>query len=524
MAAGVCARLQQSARAQLLHVAAVQLAEAEAEAQVFVRNGAGSTGSAQPRSGRRGRGLRSSTAGKAACGGRAVLGFRGKENVRDGYGFLTCKNGFRGNDKMCTRGDQRRGTRGNELEEVIVRSSSMAANVQAVEAEEKEEGEEKSSSLADEGRREGQGQRQEEDPLLVRVARGEDAERAPVWLMRQAGRYMAEFRKFSDKLPFRQRSETADIAIELSLQPWRAFRPDGVIMFSDILTPLPALGIEFDVIKGKGPCIANPVRSLDSVRLLRPLDDPESSLPFIREILSTLRKEVASGRGGGGGGGGVDASPPAVLGFIGTPWTLAAYAMEGSADRNLVRTKGIMMREPAILHALLQHLADALIVYVNYQIESGAQVVQLFDSWAHHLSPSQFAQFSLPYAEQVMSAVKKVHPKVPLIFHANGGAGKLHLMRRSSADVLGLDWWMDMREARTELGPETVLQGNVDPMALFGREEVIRNAVAECLEAAGRRRHILNVGHGVIQGTPEESVKLFCDLARQSGRGKGVST
>lgn len=348
----------------------------------------------------------------------------------------------------------------------------------------------------------------DEDPLLLRVARGEQGERPPVWLMRQAGRYMAEFREYSNKYGFRHRSETPEIAIELSLQPWRAFKPDGVIMFSDILTPLPALGVEFDVVKGKGPVIANPVRTMDDVKALRQLDDPDQSLPFIREILSSLRAEVDG--------------QSTMLGFIGTPWTLAAYSMEGRSDRHLIKTKQIMTQDPATLHAYLSHLADALAVYVCHQIDCGAQVVQLFDSWAHHLSPQQFLEFSHPYNERIIATVKAKYPDTPLIFHANGGVGKLEAMKDSKADVIGLDWSTNMAEARAVLGPERVLQGNMDPMYLFAGEERIRQEVANNVAAAGDGKHILNVGHGVVQGTPEENVGIFCDAARASVYAKNV--
>eukprot|EP00899_Mesostigma_viride_P008252 jgi/Mesvir1/17428/Mv08707-RA.2 len=284
-----------------------------------------------------------------------------------------------------------------------------------------------------------------QDPLLLRVARGEDAERTPVWLMRQAGRYMAAFREYSDKYPFRMRSETPDIAIELSMQPWRAFRPDGVIMFSDILTPLPALGVDFDIAKGKGPRISNPVRSMEDVKKLRPMDDPSASLGFVGEILSTLRKELK----------GTEAT---LLGFVGTPWTLCAYAMEGAAEKNLQKTKTIMYHNPEIIHAFLSHLSDALATYIVYQIDSGAQVVQLFDSWAHHLSPAQFREFSLPYAERVMKAVRAQRPGVPLIFHANGGTGKEAELAKCTADVIGLDWNCDLATARGLLGHNVVVQ------------------------------------------------------------------
>ena len=349
--------------------------------------------------------------------------------------------------------------------------------------------------------------------------------------------------RYSDRIPFRERSETPDIAVELSLQPWRAFRPDGVIMFSDILTPLPALGVEFDVIKGKGPVIASPLRrragvgswggvgarrlpqpapvlpgrrppppplylpSHDAVAALRPLDDPDAALPFIRPILAALRADV-----------GPDA---AVLGFVGAPWTLAAYAVEGKADKHCMATKTMMRRDPAMLKRILEHLAAAMGTYVVHQIDCGAQAVQIFDSWAHHLSPAQYAEFSAPYSEMVVAAAKAARPGVPIILHANGGTGKHALLAATGADVVGLDWGTDMGEARAVYGAGRVLQGNVDPMELFGPDAAIEAAVEACVRAAASGgaagRHILNVGHGVAQGTPEEAVGLFCDLARRSG-------
>lgn len=177
----------------------------------------------------------------------------------------------------------------------------------------------------------------------------------------------------------------------------------------------------------------------------------------------------------------------------------------------------IMMNRPELLHAVLDKLATALTTYVRYQIDSGAQIVQLFDSWAHHLSPAQFREFSLPYSERIIAEVRKTNPDTPLIFHANGGVGKLADVRGTAADVIGLDWNTSLAEARAEC-PDRVLQGNVDPMALFGTEESIRAAVGECLATGGGEKHILNVGHGVVQGTPEENVALFVQLARESAR------
>jgi len=343
-----------------------------------------------------------------------------------------------------------------------------------------------------------------QDPLLVRTARGEAVERTPVWLMRQAGRYMAEFRAYSDKYPFRTRSETPEIAVELSLQPWRAFGTDAVIFFSDILTPLPAVGVEFDVVKGKGPRIERPLRSLEDVeRTVVEMGDPNAKLPFVRTVLESLRREIDE--------------ETALVGFVGAPWTLAAYAWEGKADRHLLHTKTAMTNQPQAIHLLLDRLTDMLAQYCIYQIDSGAQVMQIFDSWAHHLSPEQFQVLSLPYVERIVTRIHRERPGVPVIFHANGGVGKLSSLKNCTADVIGLDWNTDIAEARQALGQGRVIQGNVDPMLLFAPQERIKEAVHDCLHRAQPGPHILNVGHGVVQGTPEEAVRYFVQVAKESG-------
>uniref|UniRef100_A0A1D2AE80 Uroporphyrinogen decarboxylase n=2 Tax=Auxenochlorella protothecoides TaxID=3075 RepID=A0A1D2AE80_AUXPR len=339
------------------------------------------------------------------------------------------------------------------------------------------------------------------DPLLLRVARGESGERTPVWLMRQAGRYMAAFRKFSDKYTFRERSENADIATELSLQPWHAFHPDGVIMFSDILTLLPAIGVEFQVIKGRGPLIAAPLRDASAVAALRPLEDPAASLPFVGETLRNLRAEVGDGA--------------AVLGFAPTPWTLAAYCVEGRADRNCRATKTMMLRDPALLACLMDRLADAIAAHLEYQVASGAQVLQLFDSWAHHLTPAQHAAHGAAQTERVLRRLAASCPGVPVMLHTNGCAGKLAALGALPAAAVGVDWHQPMRDARVALGADVVVQGNVDPMLLFGSEADVRAGVAACLEEAGPERHIMNLGHGVIEGTPEASVGAFVQLTKE---------
>ncbi|MBV9385338.1 MAG: uroporphyrinogen decarboxylase [Chroococcidiopsidaceae cyanobacterium CP_BM_ER_R8_30] len=338
-------------------------------------------------------------------------------------------------------------------------------------------------------------------PYLLRAARHEVLDRPPVWMMRQAGRYMKAYRELRDKYPsFRDRSEIPEVAIEISLQPFRAFAPDGVILFSDIVTPLPGIGIDMDIVEGKGPIINSPIRSQEQIDQLYPLE-PEEKLPFIREILQALRQEVGN--------------RAAVLGFVGAPWTLAAYAIEGKGSKDYEQIKGMAFREPSLLHQLLEKLADALAVYIRYQIDSGAQMVQMFDSWAGQLSPQDFETFALPYQQRVVRQVKATHPDTPLILYINGSAGLLERMAQSGMDFISLDWTVDMAEARNRLGAHVGVQGNLDPCALFGSKELIRDRIHDTIRKAGNRGHILNLGHGVLQNTPEENVAFFFETAKQ---------
>ncbi len=339
-------------------------------------------------------------------------------------------------------------------------------------------------------------------PYLLRAARGEILDRPPVWMMRQAGRYMKVYRDLRDKYPsFRERSENADIAIEISLQPWRAFQPDGVIMFSDILTPLPGIGIPFDIIESKGPIINPPIRSQEQIDKLHPLE-PEESLPFIKTILKSLRAEVGN--------------KSTVLGFVGAPWTLAAYAIEGKSSKNYAVIKSMAFSEATILHQFLSKLATAIATYIRYQIDCGAQVVQMFDSWAGELSPQDYEVFALPYHQQVAKSVKATHPDTPLILYISGSAGVLERMGQSGFDIISLDWTVDMAEGRQRLGREMKVQGNIDPGVLFGSQEFIRHRILDTIRKAGKGGHIMNLGHGVLVGTPEDNVRFFFETAKQA--------
>ncbi|MEO1209605.1 MAG: uroporphyrinogen decarboxylase [Cyanobacteria bacterium J06638_20] len=339
-------------------------------------------------------------------------------------------------------------------------------------------------------------------PYLLRAARGEKLDRPPVWMMRQAGRYMKAYRALREKYPsFRERSETVDIAVEISLQPWRAFRPDGVILFSDILTPLPGLGIPFDIVESKGPIIDPPIRTQEQVDKLHPLD-PEESVPFVGEILRTLKQEVGN--------------EAALLGFVGAPWTLAAYAVEGKGSKDYSTIKSMAFSEPAMLHQFLSLIADSIATYVGYQIENGAQVVQMFDSWAGHLSPMDYDMFALPYQQQVVRQVKAKYPDVPLILYISGSAGILERMGQSGVDIVSVDWTVDMADARRRLGSSVGVQGNIDPGILFGSKALIRDRIIDTIRKAGNQGHILNLGHGILPKTPEDNAAFFFETAKQA--------
>jgi uroporphyrinogen decarboxylase len=338
-------------------------------------------------------------------------------------------------------------------------------------------------------------------PLLLRAARGEAVDRPPVWMMRQAGRYMKAYRDLRERYPsFRDRSEIPEVAVEVSLQPWRSFQPDGVILFSDIVTPMPGMGIDMDIAEGKGPIIHEPLRTQAQIDGLHPLE-PEASMPFIKTILQTLRSEVGN--------------QSTVLGFVGAPWTLAAYAVEGKGSKDYSIIKGMAFSDPTLLHQLLSKFAEAIATYVRYQIDCGAQVVQMFDSWAGQLSPQDYQVFALPYQQQVFNAVRQTHPDTPLILLVSGSAGLLKQMASSGADMISVDWTVDMADARAVLGPNIGVQGNMDPGVLFGSQDFIRDRIHDTIRKAGNHKHIMNLGHGILPNTPEENAAFFFKTVKE---------
>ncbi|KAJ3701802.1 hypothetical protein LUZ61_005507 [Rhynchospora tenuis] len=337
------------------------------------------------------------------------------------------------------------------------------------------------------------------DPLLLRAARGETIPRPPAWMMRQAGRYMQSYKDLAIKHPsFRERSENVDLIVEITLQPWKAFKPDGVILFSDILTPLPAIGVPFDISDSKGPVIHDPIQSEKCIERLTPIDFDKVS--FVGESLRILRNEINN--------------EATLLGFVGAPWTIGTYIIEGGSTRTYQNIKNMCYTAPHILKALLSHLTKAISEYIIYQVKSGAQCIQIFDSWGGQLPPHVWEKWSKPYIKQMVSEVKKECPDVPLVLYINGNGGLLERMVDTGVDVIGLDWTVDMADGRRRLGSKIGIQGNVDPALLFSPLPALTEDIHRVVKAAGPRGHILNLGHGVLVGTPEEAVAHFFDVTR----------
>lgn len=338
------------------------------------------------------------------------------------------------------------------------------------------------------------------DPLLLRAARGEDVERVPVWMMRQAGRHMAVYRELcKTHKTFRERSEQADVATEISLQPYRAYGTDGCILFSDILTPFPAMGVDFDITEKEGPKMKT-WTTMDAVDKIKAIE-PEKFTPFVAEALKNLRQEVGN--------------TATVLGFVGLPYTLATYMVEGGSSTEYKQIKSLGYQNPKVLHALLKKLADNIGDYANFQIDAGAQVIQIFDSWAGNLSPYDYDTFAAPYQRIVVEKIKAVNPNVPIIIYINKSGALLERMANIGVDIVSLDWTVTIEEARKRIGDKVGIQGNLDPMVLFAPDEVIKERAEDILQACGGKNHVMNLGHGIDAKTSEEKAKFFVDTVQQ---------
>jgi uroporphyrinogen decarboxylase len=336
---------------------------------------------------------------------------------------------------------------------------------------------------------------------LIRACRRQEVDRAPVWMMRQAGRYMPEYRALRAKYDFMTMCKTPELAYEVSMQPYEILGVDGVIMFSDILVPVEAMGLKLDIIDSKGPVLEDPIRTDEQVEKLI-IPDPIETMPFVMETIRLLRKRL-------------DREAP-LIGFAGAPFTLASYMVEGGGTRNYAEIKGMMYREPKRIHKLLDKLADTIILYINAQIEAGAQVVQLFDTWAGELSAADYEEFALPYERKVFERIHRGPGglTIPAILYVNGCSHILEKMAESGANVLSVDWRIDLAEARRRAGDKLALQGNLDPCELLGAPETIAESVKDILRKGGGLGHIVNLGHGILPMVPVENALAFVEAAK----------
>jgi uroporphyrinogen decarboxylase len=333
---------------------------------------------------------------------------------------------------------------------------------------------------------------------LLDSALGRPVDRPPVWMMRQAGRYLPEYRDVRRRVSFSELCRDPDLAAEVSLQPFRRFRPDGVIFFSDILVPVEAMGVRVEFGDG-GPSLPEPVRDSASVEKLG-VFDPARAIPFTGAILGRLRREAGEAA--------------AVIGFCGAPWTLAAYLVEGGGSKSFAVIKEMMGRDGATLRRLLYRLADVAAEVLSYQIASGAQAVQLFDTWAGELAAEDYREWAMPAAARAIAGIRRP-PETPVLLYVNGSAHLLEAMGGTGADALSIDWRLPLSEARRRL-PGKPLQGNLDPGLLLGEPEEVARRTRAMISETGGRAHIANLGHGVLPGSRLECVEAFFEAVRSA--------
>jgi uroporphyrinogen decarboxylase len=333
---------------------------------------------------------------------------------------------------------------------------------------------------------------------FLRACRREPVDVTPVWFMRQAGRYMAEYRALRERHSLLDICRAPDLAAAVTLQPLARIDLDAAILFSDLLVPLEPMGLPFDFVKGEGPSIANPIRSDSDIDRLRRVD-PRESLAHVLETIRIVRREL-EGR-----------AP--LIGFAGAPFTLASYAIEGGPSTSFARTKALMYADPRAWHRLLDLLAETVGGYLVAQIEAGAQAVQVFDSWVGSLSPADYREFAMPHSRRVFEAIGG---RAPSIHFGVGTTTLLPLMREAGGDVIGLDWRVPLDEGWRQSGEDRGVQGNLDPTLLLGPKPRLLAGAADVLRRAdGRLGHIFNLGHGILPTTPVEQVQALARFVHE---------
>jgi uroporphyrinogen decarboxylase len=339
---------------------------------------------------------------------------------------------------------------------------------------------------------------------LLRALLRQPVDTTPVWLMRQAGRYLPEYRKVREQAgSFMDLCTNPELACKVTMQPLERFPLDAAILFSDILTIPDAMGLGLYFEEGEGPRFKNPLRRAADVRALG-VPDPETNLRYVMDAVRTIRREL-------------DNRIP-LIGFSGSPWTLATYMVEGSSTKTFSRVKGMLYSEPALLHELLDTIAESVTTYLNAQVEAGAQALMIFDTWGGVLTPRDYRDFSLQYMQKIVSGLTREAEdrKVPVILFTKGGGQWLEEMAATGADALGIDWSTDIGEARRRVGNRVALQGNLDPATLYGTPEVIRERVAGILDAFGPGSgHVFNLGHGINPDVDPENAGVLVNAVHE---------
>jgi uroporphyrinogen decarboxylase len=333
---------------------------------------------------------------------------------------------------------------------------------------------------------------------FLKACRREPVDCTPVWFMRQAGRYMAEYRALRAKHSILELCKTPELAAQVTLQPIDRFPLDAAIIFADILLPLEPMGLSLEFAEGEGPVIHNPVRDQADVERLRVTDGGE--LEYVAEAIRQARRAL-NGR-----------AP--LIGFAGAPFTLASYAIEGGSSRNYLRTKQLMYCEPKAWHQLMDKFARVITGYLRRQIKAGAQAIQLFDSWVGCLSVGDYVEYVLPHVQLIFEGLKR--EGVPMIHFGTGTSAMLRQMREAGGDVIGVDWRIHLDEAWAAVGHDVAVQGNLDPLTLFAPLHEIERRVTDILRrAGGRPGHIFNLGHGILPTTPIEHVAATIDMVHK---------
>jgi uroporphyrinogen decarboxylase len=341
-----------------------------------------------------------------------------------------------------------------------------------------------------------------QNDLFLRACRREETERTPIWVMRQAGRYLKEYRAVRDKYDFKTMCKTPELASEVTLQPVDLIGVDAAIIFSDILVIPEAMGMNFEMNEGKGPVFDKPLRNASDSGNLKKID-PYKDLKYVLDAVSLTKREL-NGR-------------IPLIGFSGSPWTLFTYMVEGKGSKNFSEVKRFIYNNPSLAHEILNKIAAAVSDYLSAKIEAGADAVQIFDTWGGILSQDDFEEYSLRYIEQIISNIKRKDE--PVIVFAKGVHYKIKKIVKAGADVVGLDWTMDLGRVRKKIKDKAALQGNLDPTVLYGTPETIKSEAKKVLDSYGEGNgHIFNLGHGILPDVKPENLKLLVDFVKEESR------